>query len=262
MKIVFLAVLYLAATLGLMSQVWANDEPVIVAVVPVVQAQPARVADTAARDPLDPPVFQVGDSCTYRQKEWGIEKTPYSEVVVAVNGERITTQLINETSKRVMSVLWRTPTGGILASGVGGSQRIDNVPAREFFHFPIVPGPRAAGYTEYRKIPQQGMVRVNYILTETFLGIETVSVPAGSIQAIGVRLAGTYEVIPENASANALYGNRSGTINQEVWYSTRLACTVKREVYISSGRESAGANTLELTAFRRQGLAAELQAKQ
>ncbi len=207
-----------------------------------------------AHDPLSPPVFQAGDSCTYGQVNSGERRYDYSEEVAFINQHQVITKTIVHGPKGpwVGGYLQLTPQGNLVDWHRNGVSRL-HTPAKEYIRFPLTKtwqvdvklphtiGNKVVGIREER-------------LTATFLGVEAVTVPAGTFPAIHVRLEGKLILNVDKQHLELFQSARAeGTFREDWWYSTELACYVRHTRYSQVAGLVRDNFVGELISFRRYG---------
>lgn len=199
-----------------------------------VTPTPAVNAPTPIRgvghDPLAPPIFQPGNWCRYSQSDFLRALPDYQEEIASVSpgGEVVTRTTMGDRS---IGYLRLTRDGNEVAFYRGG-MLYTNTPVKEYFQFPLTPDKTWRVEVRQPYSEQKTVIGTRFeSLAARFLGVKTVTVPAGTFQAIGVRLTGQYHItVDEGNALGKRPGNVHDSLSEEVWFATAIGCVVKREV--------------------------------
>lgn len=159
--------------------------------------------------------YQVGDSCTYTQRNYLKPGVTYREVVIGVApaGVRISKEGLNG---RVLGSTLLTSIGNPLRNA-GRDGVSFHEGEKRYFNPPHTPG--KSWSLEYVLVSDgvRGAVKQR----ATVVGQEQITVPAGTFSAVRIRYAGFMD--------QGIYNKIRGWLsyNEEIWYDEETRCIVK-----------------------------------
>lgn len=210
----------------------AAEVPAIIAQAQVApKATPAAPATPAKRvhDPLSRPEYRKGDSCTYVRTDWRTAEPAYTETVTFVTPRDVSiTAAGRDASGRTWERQRHLTTDGNVVSELRGPHYnvVGYSSPKEYFRWPLTPGKTWSVDVTRPYIGSQGVRgTVREALQATFVGVETITVPAGAFLAVHVRLAGPLTVtIP--------HGMDFFNLQEDVWFSSQTGCLVRHALMV------------------------------
>lgn len=166
---------------------------------------------------------QVGDSCTYTQRDFLKPGVTYREVVTAVLPTEVQVRKEGMTG-RFFGAVTLTLEGNPLATQTVDKNWVRQTSEKRYFNPPHTAGKRWANeYVAFSSLTgKPDGAREVVKQTATVIGPEVITVPAGTFSVVHIRYAGWVQRFDQYQALVS-----QSQYNEEIWYAEDTRCVVR-----------------------------------